>query len=324
MVFSIIFIIVGLALLGAGGELLLRGASSIATLARMSPVVIGLTVVAAGTSMPELVVSVQAAMAGSPDLSVGNVVGSNIFNIVAILGVAALITPLRIHGNTVRLEWPLMFLALCQLHLLARDGVIDRLEGGFFALALVLFVVYVVRIARREASPAETAEFAALTATALGGSGARAWMTSLAALLAGVALLVLGSSSLVRGAVELARLAGLSETIIGLTIVAAGTSLPELAASAVASWRGRDDIAVANVIGSNLFNVLGILGVTALVRPLPVSDVIIERDGWWMLGFGLLLLPIIYSGNRVRRSEGLLLLAGFVVYLSVLVMSIYK
>lgn len=313
---AIVFIVIGLVLLVVGGELLIRGASSLAALARIHPVVIGLTVVAAGTSMPELVVSVQAALAGSPDLSVGNVVGSNIFNIAAILGVAALVAPLRIHGNTVKLEWPVMFLACFQLHLLARDGQIDRLEGGFFVVALVLFLFYVVRIARRAATSDEEAELEEVAPEPMGGGvGARAWLASLAALGVGVAVLVLGSTSLVHGAVDLARLAGLSETLIGLTIVAAGTSLPELAASAVASWRGRDDIAIANVIGSNIFNVLAILGATAVVKPLPVADVIVARDNGWMLGFVVLLLLLMRTRMRVGRFEGLVLLVGFVVYM---------
>ncbi|GAB4562807.1 MAG: calcium/sodium antiporter [Haliangiales bacterium] len=329
MTLSIVLIIVGLLLLVGGGELLVRGASSVATLARVHPVVIGLTVVAAGTSMPELVVSIQSAIIGSPALAVGNVVGSNIFNVAAILGIAALIGPLHIQGSTIRLEWPVMFLASCQLHLLGRSGggsaasdtgAIDRLEGGFLFISLVVFLFYILRVARRDASAAEADQFAEHSAAPLIGAGRsrRAWLMSAAAVIGGALVLVAGSTSLVRGAVELARGVGMSETVIGLTIVAAGTSLPELAASAVASWRGHNDIAVANVIGSNIFNILGILGLTAIVHPLPIAAEVLARDNWWMLGFAAALFPIIWTGRRVSRAEGGLLFAGFCAYLAVL------
>jgi cation:H+ antiporter len=314
---SILLILVGFLLLAGGGELLVRGASSLGLLARLTPAVVGLTVVAMGTSMPELVVSVNAALRGSPALAVGNVVGSNIFNVAAILGIAALIAPLRIQGNSLRLEWPVMFLAAFQLHLLARDGLVDRLEGGFLFVALITFVAYVVYVARRSAAVPVGEEYAE-TMSVLGGEGVRAWTLSSLAVLAGMGLLMAGASFLVEGAVDLARAAGVSETVIGLTVVAAGTSLPELAASAVASWRGRDDMAVANVIGSSIFNVLGILGVTALIHPLPVPPEIIARDNWWMLGLSLLLWPLMRRGMRVTRLEGGILLSVFFVYLGVL------
>jgi len=313
-----LWILLGLALLVGGGELLVRGASGIALLCRVTPTVVGLTIVAAGTSMPELMVSVHAAIKEAPDLSMGNVVGSNIFNIGAVLGIAALIAPLRLHGNTVRLEWPVMFLAAFQLHMLARDGYLDRLEGGFLFVALVIFTAYIVYLARREAGPREVEEYAEATPSPLGGQGMRAWVLSGLAVMAGIGLLMGGATSLVEGAVGIARAAGVSETIIGLTVVAAGTSLPELAASAVAAWRGHDDIALANVIGSNLFNVLCILGVTALLHPLAVSAEIIARDNWWMLGMSLLLFPLMRTGMRVTRAEGALLLAVFSTYLGLL------
>jgi len=311
-------IVLGLVLLVGGGELLVRGAVRIALLARVSPAVVGLTVVAAGTSSPELVVSLQSAAAGSPALAVGNVVGSNIFNIGAVLAVAALIRPLSIHGNTVRMEWPVMALAAFELHLLARDGVIDRLEGGFLATGLVAFVTYSVWIARRSALPAEREQFESAHHLEGEGSRGRAWGLGLGAAAAGFALLAVGSTVLVRGAVSLAAALGASETVIGLTIVAAGTSLPELATSAVASWRGHDDIAVGNIVGSNVFNVLGIVGVTALVHPLDVPAEIVARDDWWMLGFSALLFPLMRTGMRINRAEGAVLGAGFILYMLVL------
>jgi cation:H+ antiporter len=315
---SIGLVLLGLVLLVAGGEALVRGATGIALLARLTPTVVGLTVVAAGTSMPELVVSVQAALRESPELSVGNVVGSNIFNIAAILGLAALVSPLRIQGNTVRLEWPVMFVASCQLYLLARDGRLDRLEGGFLFVGLIVFVAYSVWIARRELEPVERDEIEASLKPSHADGGPRAWLWNVVLVLVGVGLLAGGANALVAGAATLARAAGVEEVVIGLTVVAAGTSLPELAASVVAAWRGNDDIAVANVIGSNVFNALGIIGATAIVYPLPVASGILTRDAPWMVALAAALLPLMWTGRRITRVEGGLLVAAFVTYVAVL------
>lgn len=319
MLLDWIFVVVGFALLVGGGEALVRGASGLALLARITPAVVGLTVVAAGTSMPEMVVSVQAAFRGNPGLSMGNVVGSNIFNIAAILGVTALIRPLRIHGNTVRLEWPVMILASLQLLLLARDGTVDRLEGGFFLVGLIAFTAYAVWIGRQSSTAAEKEEFEDMVTASFGRTGGVAVAFNAGAILGGAALLALGSSALVRGAVAIASSLGVSDTLIGLTIVAAGTSTPELVTSVVAAWRGKDDIAVANIVGSNIFNVLGIAGVTAAIVPLPVPADILARDMWWMLGFSLLLFPLMRSGMRISRIEGAVLFGGFVTYMALLI-----
>lgn len=318
MLLSFLFIVLGLALLVGGGELLVRGASQLALLARVSPAVVGLTVVAAGTSMPEMVVSVQAALAGNPGISVGNVVGSNIFNIALILGVAAVIRPLSIQGNSVRMEWPVMFLASLQMHLLSRDGTVDRFEGACLLSALVAFVGYSVWMARRELPADEHVQFAAPTPPQAG-STTRAWAINAFWVLLGIGLLVAGSDTLVRGAVAVASTLGVSDTVIGLTVVAAGTSTPELAASAVASWRGKDDIAVANVLGSNIFNVLGIAGTTAVIADLPVPDQIVAWDNWWMIGFAVLLFPLMRTSHRISRLEGAVLLGGFVTYITLVV-----
>ena len=309
----------GLVLLVGGGEALVRGASGIALLARLTPAVVGLTIVAAGTSMPELVVSTQAAIIGNPGLAVGNVVGSNLFNIAAILGLTAMIRPLRIQGNTVRLEWPVMMLAAFQFHLLARDGAIDRLEGGYLLTAMVAFTAYAVWLGRTSATPVENEAYAELATASLGRSRMHALAFNLGAVVLGVGLLAGGSTLLVRGAVGVAGALGVSDTTIGLTIVAAGTSMPELVTSLVAVWRGRDDIAVANVVGSNIFNVLGIMGTTAVIHPLDVPSEIIARDDWWMLGASAILFPLMKTGMRVNRVEGAVLLIGFVVYTTLLV-----
>ena len=305
-------------MLVAGGEALVRGASGIAFLAKIPPAVVGLTIVAAGTSMPELVVSIQSAMEGSPGIAIGNVVGSNIFNIAAILGLTALITPLRIQGNIVRLEWPVMMLAAFQLHLLARDSSVDRLEGAFLFSALVAFVAYVIWIGRKSAAPAEKEGFEELATASYGRIGNTALLFNIVAVILGIGLLASGSTALVRGAVAVASSLGVSDAVIGLTIIAAGTSTPELVTSVVAARRGRADIAVANVVGSNIFNVLGIAGATALVHPLQIPSEVLSRDMWWMLGASLVLVPLMRSGMRISRAEGGILFAGFVTYIVML------
>ena len=318
MIADAFFILLGLVLLTAGGEALVRGASGIALVAKVAPAVVGLTIVAAGTSMPELVVSVQAALAGSPGLAVGNVVGSNIFNIGAVLGLAALVHPLRIVGSSVRLEWPVMMLSACQLHLLCRDGTVDRLEGAFLLAALVAFMIYAVRVVRPAITNIEEVALEPVATASFGREGGAGLALNLAAVLVGVGVLAAGSTALVHGAVGIASSAGVSDTVIGLTIVAAGTSTPELVTSLLAVRRGQDDMAVGNAIGSNIFNVLGIVGATALILPLPVPAQIALQDTWWMLGASLLLLPLMRSGMRVSRLEGALLLGGFAAYMAFL------
>jgi cation:H+ antiporter len=319
MIIDWLLVTAGLLLLVGGGEGLVRGASGIALLARVAPAVVGLTIVAAGTSMPELVVSVQAALAGTPGMAMGNVVGSNLFNIGAILGLTALVLPLRIQGNTVRLEWPVMMLAAFQLHLLARDSTIDRLEGGFLLVAMVVFFAYATWVGRKNATAAEQQEFEEVTTASFGRTGTVALLFNIGAVLVGAGLLAGGSTLLVMGAVGLASAMGISDTIIGLTIVSAGTSTPELVTSLVAAKRGKDDIAVTNIVGSNIFNVLAIIGTSSLILPLEVPAEIIARDDWWMIGASLLLFPLMYTGMRVRRAEGAILLAGYVVYTVLLI-----
>lgn len=319
MAFDVAWVVLGLLLLVGGGEALVRGASGVALLAKVTPAVIGLTIVAAGTSMPELVVSTQAALSGSPGMAAGNVVGSNLFNIGAILGLSALVRPLRIRGNTVRMEWPVMMLAAVQLHLLSRDGLVDRVEGGALLTAMVIFTAYAVWVGKRQTSDIEQQEFAEVTTASFGRTGGLALLFNLGAIALGVALLAGGSTALVRGAVGIASGLGVSDAVVGLTVVAAGTSTPELVTSLVAVRRGQDDIAVGNVVGSNIFNVLGIAGATALILPLPVPAEILARDIWWMMAASLLLLPLMRTGMRVSRVEGAVLLTGFVVYMAVLV-----
>ena len=322
---AVALVSIGLVLLAGGGEALVRAATTLAEIAGVTPAVIGLTVVAAGTSRPELVVSVVAAREKQPDIAIGNVVGSNIFNIAAALGVTAMVFPLPVHGNAVRLEWPVMFLTSVMCLVVARDGVIGRLDGTIAVLALVAFIVYSVRIARRRITAPEVAELGdQVEDRDIDARGSRATprlIVPLVVLIGGVAALVVGGKLLVDGAVALARLAGMTERQIALTIVAGGTGAPELATSLMAAFRRRTDVAVANMIGSNIFNVLGILGVTAMITPIPVSPTIVASDMWWMIGTAALLLPVLWIGRVISRGEGALLATAYVAYVVLLLRS---
>jgi cation:H+ antiporter len=312
---ALTFVVGGLVLLTLGGDVLVRGATSLARIAGLTPAVIGLTVVALGTSLPELVVSVIASIDKQPDLAVGNVVGSNIFNITFILGVSALVATLPIRGNVVKFEWPVMFGATVAAMLAAGDGLIDRVEAGVALMALVSFVAYSVYVARAEATAQEQAGLAeAAERKAIRARGIELTL-AITAVLAGVGLLVAGGKALVDGAVRLAQLAGMSERVIGLTIVAAGTSAPEIATSVMAAIRKQSDIAVANLIGSNIFNLLGILGVAGLILPLSVSPAMLASDMWWMVGTALLIFGLMVTRRSLSRPDGLILLAAYGVYL---------
>ena len=265
---TILLFIAGLALLIIGAEVLVRGASRLASAVGIPPLVIGLTVVAFGTSSPELAVSVQASWTGRPDVAVGNVVGSNIFNVLFILGLAAAIVPLVVAQQLVRWEVPLLIGVSVLFWLLASDGLLGRVDGTVLFAGIVTYTVFAIRQSRRE-----TAAIRAEYAQVIGGSTEPAGRLAVQVvlILVGLALLVVGSHWLVEGATAVARTAGLSELVVGLTIVAAGTSLPEVATSVLASIRGERDIAVGNAIGSSLFNLLCVLGLSALVAPAGIS-----------------------------------------------------
>jgi cation:H+ antiporter len=320
MLLSVGLILFGLLLLVAGGEALLRGAVGLATLARLTPAVIGLTVVAAGTSIPELAVCATAAAQGRVDITVGNVVGSNIFNITVIVGLTALICPLTIGGNTVRLEYPVLALVTLMCVAVGDRGSVARLDAILFLAVYVGFTAYLVSLVREQATAAETAQLAEQARELEDDPARRPGFWACAGLIAGgVGLLAGGAHLTVLGAVAVGRALGMSERLIGLTIVSMGTGLPEVVTSVVSAVRGRADVALANVIGSNLFNVLIVLGVTGVIAPLPVADGIAGSDNWWMLGVTLLLLfPIMLTGKQVKRWEGGLLLAVYGVYLAVL------
>ncbi len=308
MLITVAQALAGLALLYLGGELLVRGAAALAARIGITPLAIGLTVVALGTSLPELVVSVDAALAGANDISIGNVVGSNIANIALILGVAALLRPVVVEAKVVRIDAPLMVLAsLALVGVLMRHQDVSRAEGSFLVVCLSLYVGLTLRSARRE--PREIREEFASAAPEV---RAGAWVSGFL-VLAGLALLVFGGHFLVTSAVQLATALGISQSAIGLTVVAVGTSLPELSTSVIASFRGQGDIAVGNVVGSNIFNILGILGTTAVIRPLQLGG-ITWIDLGAMVALATVLMLLLLVRPRLGRVVGALSLASYVVY----------
>jgi cation:H+ antiporter len=306
----------GLVALIAGAELLVRGAARLARAFGISPLVVGLTVVAFGTSAPEIAVSVGAAASGKVDLTVGNVVGSNIFNVLFILGLSALITPLLVAQQLIRQEVPIMIGISVLLFALAADGVIGRAEAAALAGGLIAYTVFLVRQSRGEAAAAGTGD----GNEARPGAGGRA--LDLVFVIAGLVLLVLGARWLVDAATTFARWFGVSELVIGLTIVAAGTSLPEVASSIIAAIRGERDLAVGNVVGSNMFNILGCLGLAGLVAPQPlaVAPAVLAFDLPVMLAVAFACLPVFFTGARIERWEGALLLGYYLAYVGYVVL----
>lgn len=308
----------GITALVLGAEMLVRGASRLAISMKISPLVVGLTVVAFGTSAPELAVSVASSLAGDSAIAVGNVVGSNIFNVLVILGASALIVPLTVHLQLLRIEIPLVVFVSLVCWLLAWNGQISRTEGIGLLVGLILYTAWTIRQCR--AQNADVSRVLAETTSITPGTPSRWWVDVLL-VLAGLGVLVLGSRWLVQGASELAAWLGISSTIIGLTIVAAGTSLPEVATSLMAAVRGEKDIAVGNVIGSNLFNLLGVLGAAAVVSPVGVvvADSLRSFDIPVMILVAAICLPICRSGERIVRLEGALLLLAYITYMLYLI-----
>jgi cation:H+ antiporter len=315
---TLLLLVAGMALLVVGADALVKGASGLAATAGVSPLVIGLTVVAMGTSSPELSVSVVSAIQGRPDLAIGNVVGSNILNVLLILGLCAVITPLAVQRQLVRLDAPAMVGATVVVWLFALDGRIARVEAWVLVGGLVAYTAQRVVGSRIESA----------TAAATGKAGKvrierHAWYVDAILVVVGLAALVLGSRWFLEGAVTLARSFGMSELLIGLTLVALGTSLPEVATSVMATIRGERDIAVGNVIGSNIFNLLGVLGAAGIVAPrgLPVSAAALARDLPVMTAVAVACVPILISGLRIARWEGWLFLSYYVAYTAYLTLA---
>lgn len=313
---TLLLLVVGLVALALGAELLVRGASRLALATGLSPLVIGLTVVAFGTSSPELAVSIGAARDGSGDIALGNVVGSNITNVLLIIGLAALVAPLVVARQLVRVDVPLMVVASVGVLLLAGDGVLGSGDGVLLVTALVAYIVLQIRLGRREPQAAGTAP------EPVRARGMSTRIRDLAFVAVGLLLLIVGAGWLVDAATVIARRFGLSELVIGLTVVAVGTSLPEIATSVLAVMRGQRDLAVGNVVGSCLFNLLGVLGITALVAPdgIGVGASALHFDMPVMLATAVACLPIFFTGHCINRWEGGLFLAYYVAYTAYLLL----
>ena len=310
---TILLFVMGGGLLIGGAELLVRGASRLAVAAGISPLVVGLTVVAFGTSSPELAVTIGSAHADQADVALGNVVGSNIFNLLFILGVSALIAPLVVAQQLVRLDVPVMIGASVLALLLALDGVIGRIDGLILFTGVVAYTVFLIRQSRRETAPVQ-AEYE----HAFGGEERKhaSRLVNIAFILVGLGLLVLGADWLVEAAVTTATALGVSELVIGLTIVAAGTSLPEVATSVLASLRGERDIAVGNVVGSSIFNLLAVLGLGSIVAPagVAVPQGALTFDIPVMIAAAIATLPIFFTGYAIARWEGAVFLGYYGAY----------
>lgn len=314
---TLILFVAGLIILVLGAEALVRGASRLASSIGISPLVVGLTVVAFGTSSPELAVSVIASVNDKADISLGNVVGSNIFNVLFILGLSAVIAPLAVSRQIIRLDVPIMIACSFFLLLLGWDGSISRTDGLLLTAGIIAYTSFLIVQSRKEKQiPSD--EFS----KEYGTRGKKTILIDLVLVAGGLGLLILGSRWLVNGAVEIATHLGLSELIIGLTIVAAGTSLPEVATSVIASVRGERDIAVGNVVGSNIFNILAVLGISGIAAPhgIDVSESALRFDIPVMTAVAVACLPIFFTGNVIARWEGKLFLFYYIAYTTYIVL----
>lgn len=309
MILDVLLFILGLVMLVIGAEGLVRGATRVARALGVSPFMVGFTIVTFGTTAPEQVVSISAALRGNSELALGNVVGSNIVNVGLVLGAAAVVAPFTAHLRLLRVETPLVVLVSILLWLFCSDGTLSRLDGTLLLCGFAGLVVYMYRSARAE-PPEVKAEVGKEAAVKM-----PIWQASLV-MIVGLASLIGGAQLMVYAAVEIARAVGVSEWLIGLTVVAVGTSLPELAAAVVGAFRGESDLVLGNVVGSCLFNILMILGLTSVIQPMAVPPEALAVDLRVMFGFAVALLLIVANGLRVYRWEGILLVAGYATFIA--------
>lgn len=315
-----LLLLLGLIVLIVGGEFLVKGAVGCSAIFKISPLVVGMTVVSFGTSAPELLVSLQSAMAGNPGIAIGNVVGSNIANIALVLGITVLIFPIIAGGQTKRVDYPMMLLASIMFYLFALDNVIQRYEGIILLSFLIGFTYFLIHNSRKMTKKAMAASEEVESAL-----GIPIWKASLF-LVIGLVALYFGSDWFVTGAVGIAEvlLEGNpdKDSIIGVTVVAVGTSAPELVASVVAAVRKESDISIGNLIGSNIFNIFAVIGITAIVMPIEVTDQVLNFDMLWMLGIALLLIPMFFLGKRIGRIKGVVLVLSYFGYVALILMKI--
>ena len=309
MIINILILFAGLVVLILGGDFLIKGSSSIALKMKLSPLVVGLTIVAFGTSAPELLISVKAALNNSPDLAMGNVIGSNICNLALVLGLTAIISPIYVKRNTIWIDWPMTMGSSLLLYILVREGFINSYEGLIFILILVLYLFFVIRKSRKDINVARELqqEFNLPKSSST-------YLKDFTYIAIGSIGLFFGAELFVGSAQDLARNLGIEERIIGITVVALGTSLPELVTATVASFKKETDLALGNLMGSNIFNILSILGITSIIKEIEVSDVILNTDIIWMLGITLIILPMMLSKRQIGRVEGAILLFIYIYY----------
>lgn len=310
MIFELGLVLIGLAALIFGGEFLVRGAVGIAAKAKLSKLVIGMTVVSFGTSAPELLVSLQSAFDGSPEIAIGNVVGSNIANLGLVLGITVLIFPMPVSRNTIKYDWPMMMFATGLFYLFALNLSLERWEGLILFVLLIIFIVFIIRNSRKS-NEFEIDDIENIDELTKKVSTPKHIMF----LSIGLVGLYFGADWLIDGAKGLAARAGLSKHVIGITVVAFGTSVPELVTSAVAAYKKETDISVGNLIGSNIFNIMIVLGITSIVKPIGVEPNVISWDILWMIGIALALLPMMIFRNKIGRISGVILLATYVTYI---------
>lgn len=310
MLITLLFIFAGLFVLILGGNFLVKGASKIALRFNISPLVIGVTIVAFGTSAPELLISVKSALAGSPDLAMGNVVGSNICNLALVLGLMAVISPVKVHTDSIKIDWPMTMGSSILLYFSVKGGELSSSEGIFFIVLLITYTFFIVRRSRKVNYAKALEEQSNVIEDVKPGS----IVNDLLFITMGCLGLYYGAEWFVGGAQELAIILGVNERVIGITVVALGTSLPELVTAVVAAFKKETDIAIGNLMGSNIFNILSILGITSIIKSIRVSEIIVNVDMIWMLAITLLILPFMFYKRTVTRVEGGILLAIYLVY----------
>jgi len=302
---GVLLLIIGLVVLVVGGEFLVKGAVSIAEKFKISPLVIGMTVVSFGTSAPELLVSLQAALDGNPAISIGNVVGSNIANLALVLAITVLIFPIIPERQTKIVDWPMMMMATMLFYVFSLDNVIVFWEGALLLTILIVFTFMLIRNSRKENKRLEEEMLV----------DDKPFLPGVLYLLGGLIGLYFGSDWFVEGAISIAKDFNLSDRVIGVTVVAFGTSAPELVASTVAAYRQQTDISVGNLIGSNLFNIMAVLGITSIVTPIAVENTVLTFDMYWVIGIALAMFPILFIGKRIGRIKGILLFATYLAYI---------
>ncbi|MDQ3534790.1 MAG: calcium/sodium antiporter [Bacteroidota bacterium] len=310
MLLTLLFIFAGLFILILGGNFLVKGASKIALRFRISPLVIGVTIVAFGTSAPELLISIKSALAGSPDLAMGNVIGSNICNLALVLGLMALISPVPVHADSIKLDWPMTMGSSILLYFSVRGGELSYSEGIFFIILLITYTFFIIRRSRKVNFAKALDEKSSLVEDVKPGS----ILNDILFIVMGCLGLYYGADWFVGGAQDLAVILGVNERVIGITVVALGTSLPELVTAIVAAYKKETDIAIGNLMGSNIFNILSILGITSIIKSIQVSEIIMNFDIIWMLAITFLTLPFMLFRRTITRVEGGILLLIYLVY----------